>query len=894
MTIPETAVPNDSSIAIIGMAGRFPGAPDSIDEYWTNLVNGVESIRRLTDRELTAAGVDADTTARASYVKAAAILDGIDLFDADFFGFTPREAEILDPQQRLFLECAWQALENAGYNPDEDNGAIGAFAGSSMNTYVFNIYSNRAIRTEITGLQALIGNDTNHLATRAGYKLNLRGPCVTVQTACSTSLVAVHVAAQALLTGECDVALAGGVAVRVPQAGYVYDEGGIFSPDGECRAFDASGRGTVPGCGVGVVVLKRLADALADGDCIDAVIRGSAINNDGATKLGFTAPSIEGQSQAIEQALAVAGVHPETISYVETHGTGTTLGDPVEIAALTKAYRVHTDRKGFCAIGSVKTNIGHNFAASGVAGLIKTVLALKHGTIPPSLHYSEPNPEANLPDSPFYVNTTAANWVSDEGPRRAGVSSFGFGGTNAHLVLEEAPQVSESMPSRPWQLLVLSAKTPTALAQRTRDLLAELRHHPDHNLGDVAHTLQIGRKVFSHRRTLVCRDVQEACRLLESLDPARVRTSQEEPRYRPIVFVFPATISCTRPHVRELYENEAIFQAEVERCFSLLGSVTHVQVRDSMLDAHGADAPANPLATFVFEYALAKLWMAWGIRPQVLSGDGVGERVVSVVAGVFPLESVLAHLAGHGPLLDPPGAPNIPVVSIGNREFTDVLNDPAHVLLEIGGAAGPTRVGGAEIAGTGRVIASMAADRDEQPAAALLLDALGQLWLAGARIEWAAFYATEPRVRLHLPGYPFERQRFWIESGDRFSAFEHEQTAGSDTAAPERHARPAVSTHYVEPRHPLEETIAHMWEELLGLDRVGIDDNFVELGGHSLLAVHLISRVRDELHVNVPAEALYRKPTVAGMTEIVLQKLTEGADEALLAETLQDAERAAL
>ncbi|MDP9120250.1 MAG: polyketide synthase, partial [Acidobacteriota bacterium] len=423
------------------MAGRFPGAPD-LAQFWRNLCEGVESISRLTPEQLAAAGVDPALAADPSYVPAAALLPGTDLFDASFFQYTPRDAELLDPQQRLFLECAWEALEDAGCDPERLAGTIGVYAGASLPSYL--LFQLLPQAQEFLGpagaTQTVIGNDKDFLTTRVSYKLNLTGPSIDVQTACSTSLVAVALACQSLLNYQCDVALAGGVSVRIPQEqGYLYEENGILSPDGHCRPFDVAARGTVSGSGVGIVVLKRLEEALADGDTIRAVIRGTAINNDGAAKVGFTAPSVAGQAEVIALAQALAGVAPETIGYVEAHGTATSMGDPIEMRALHQAFAKASGPRPFCAIGSVKSNIGHLDAAAGIAGLIKAVLALEHGAIPPSLHFTRLNPKIDTADSPFFVNPVLRPWKRGGRPRRAGVSCFGVGGTNAHVVLEEAP-----------------------------------------------------------------------------------------------------------------------------------------------------------------------------------------------------------------------------------------------------------------------------------------------------------------------------------------------------------------------------------------------------------------------------------------------------------------------
>jgi len=527
-------------IAIVGMSGRFPGA-HNLETFWQNVRDGVESIAHFSDPELLAAGVPASALNDPRYVKAWGVLEDAALFDAAFFGFTPRDAEITDPQHRLFLECAWEALEAAGYGAGDYRGSVAVYAGASLNTYFLNnVPADGDLMRSDAGLSMIIGNDKDYLTTRVSYKLGLTGPSITLQTACSTSLVAVHLACQSLLAGECDMALAGGVTIRVPQtAGYWHREGDILSASGSCRPFDAGSDGTVWGSGVGVVVLKRLPDAVACGDHIHAVIKGTAINNDGAGKIGYTAPSVGGQARAIARALAMADVPAETIGYVEAHGTGTILGDPIEIAGLTQAFRASTSQQGFCAVGSVKANVGHLGAAAGVAGLIKTVLALEHKELPPNIHFVRPNPKIDFAKSPFYVPSARSEWRAEAGPRRAGVSSFGIGGTNAHVVLEETPTHASTGSSRPFKLLMLSAKTPTALERATTNLVEQLRRHPGLDLADVAHTLQVGRENFSHRRTLVCTTPNDAMEALEARDPLRVLAAGPAAHKPLLAFMFP-------------------------------------------------------------------------------------------------------------------------------------------------------------------------------------------------------------------------------------------------------------------------------------------------------------------------------------------------------------------
>ena len=665
-------------IAIVGMAGRFPRARN-LAEFWRNLRDGVEVIERFSDEELAACGVGADLLASPNYVKAGCLMQDVEMFDAGFFGFSPREAEIMDPQLRFFLEAAWEALEDAGYSAGQ-HGSVAVFAGTRMSSYLLNVYSNPELVALVGHLRVMLANDKDHLPTWVSYKLNLTGPSVNVQTACSTSLVATHMACQSLLNYECDMALAGGVAIgERGRQGYVYEPGGILSPDGHCRAFDAGAGGTVGGAGVGVVVLKRVEDALRDGDFIHALIRGSAVNNDGSHKIGYTAPSVRGQAEVIVMAHAAGEVEAETISYVEAHGTGTELGDPIEIAALTQAFRAGTDRRGFCAIGSVKTNMGHADAAAGVAGLIKTVLALKHRQIPPSLHFERPNPGIDLADSPFYVNARLSEWAADGGPRRAGVSSFGMGGTNAHLVVEEAPPRPQPGAARPWKLLTLAARTGSALEAMSKNLAEHLRREPGLELADAAYTLQVGRKAFRHRMALVCANAEEAAAALESPDTRRVftgtqRAEGEVPR---VAFMFSGQGAQHVNMARALYETEKAFRADVDACAEMLAEWLGLDLRRVIFPPAGGEEEATAAlsetrltqpALFVVEYALAEQLKRWGVRPQALVGHSIGEYVAATLAGVFRLEEALRLVALRGRLMQdlPRGA--MLAVPLGEEE----------------------------------------------------------------------------------------------------------------------------------------------------------------------------------------------------------------------------------
>ncbi|MGC4088930.1 MAG: SDR family NAD(P)-dependent oxidoreductase [Polyangiaceae bacterium] len=673
-------------IAIVGMAGRFPGAAN-VAALWRNLSNAVESVTRFDDAVLRARGVSESLLGDPHYVKAGIELDGVAEFDAGFFGFSPRDAEQLDPQQRVFLEVAWEALEHAGYAGSERPDVIGTFAGSGANFYLLRhllpSLSQRG-NVDVASLLAMLNaNDKDSLATRVAYKLNLRGPAISVQTACSTSLVAVHQACQSLLCHEVDMALAGGVWLNLLQGqGYGYQVGGILSPDGHCRAFDADAAGTAIGSGAGVVVLKRLADARASGDTIFAVIKGSAINNDGAAKVGYTAPSVDGQETVIRAALAIAEVPARSIGYVEAHGTGTALGDPIELAALTRAYRASTDARGYCAIGALKTNIGHLDAAAGVAGLIKASLALYNECIPASLNFSAPNPQIEFENSPFFVCRDAIAWPRGASVRRAAVSSFGMGGTNAHLILEEAPQTSQRARASSWELLQLSARSPSALVAASHELAGHLRSNSDCSLADVAHTLSVGRARFDNRAAAVAAEPAVAAGLFDSVSASDCVTGVVLSERPSVAFLFPGQGAQRAGVGRELYARFVDFRAVLDACCAQLRPQLDVDLRELLLaePAHAeraSEALQRTLLTqpalFVFEYALASLWRSLGLVPDAMLGHSVGEYVAATLAGVFDLNSALGLIVARGRALQasPPGA--MLAVALSERELEPFL-----------------------------------------------------------------------------------------------------------------------------------------------------------------------------------------------------------------------------
>jgi acyl transferase domain-containing protein/acyl carrier protein len=751
------------SVAIVGMSGRFPGARN-LEEFWQNLRDGVESISFFSEQELQT--LDPSMLQDPNHVRAGAVLDDIESFDASFFGFSPREAQLMDPQHRLFLECAWEALENAGYSSESFNGQIGVYASASISNYLlFNLYPRLGLNGSTETLQMLIGNDKDYLATHVSYKLNLKGPSVCVQTACSSSLVAVCMACQSLVNYHCDMALAGGVTIRLPQkGGYSYQEGGIFSPDGHCRAFDAGAKGTIFGSGLGIVVLKRLEDALAAGDYIHAVIKGSAINNDGSQKVGYTAPSVRGQADVVAMAQAVAGVRPDTIAYIETHGTGTALGDPMEIEALTEVFRAATAAKSFCAIGSVKTNFGHLESAAGIASLIKTVLALKHKALPPSLHFEQPNPEIDFANSPFYVNARLSEWP-DGLPRRAGVSSFGIGGTNAHVVVEEAPPSEQAKPGvdRPLHLLSLSAKTPLALKELAARFEHYLAEHPADALPDVCFTANTGRSHFSHRLAIVAESSDQARQQLAAFVSAWERTLPACSGYRePHSSLEPTAVGsistleacASRPKVaflftgqyagmgKRLFETQPTFRKALQQCD--LGPWT---------------SELGP-SLFAVQYALAQLWRSWGIEPAAVMGQDAGEYAAACVAGVLTLEDAVKFIrGGDAPperlydLATPVGRlPRIPMIS--SESGVQSLFEQGYTVVEIGPSS--IRQGAA-------CLPSLHKGRDEWQQ---ILESLAALYVHGVKVDWSGFDRDYQRRRLPLPTYPFQRERYWIEAGD--------------------------------------------------------------------------------------------------------------------------------
>jgi acyl transferase domain-containing protein/acyl carrier protein len=665
----------DNKIAIVGMAGRFPEAGD-IQEFWKNLCEGKDCISHFSDEQLIVNGVDAQVLADSKYVKSAPVLRNTELFDASFFGITPREAELMDPQQKLFLECCWEALEMSGYDPMTSADPVGVFAGARTNTYLLSLITHQEILDSTRMFDLGLGNDLGFLSTRISHLLNLQGPSISLQTACSTSLVAVHLACQSILLGECRMALAGGVAVNVPHvAGYMYEDGSVESPDGRCRPFDAGARGTVFGSGAGVVVLKELDDALADGDLIHAVIRGSAINNDGSAKASFTAPGVRGQVRVIKEAFRNAAVAPRSVSYVECHGTGTLLGDALEVRALRKAFGA--ELKDSCALGSVKGNVGHLDAAAGITGLIKAVLSLKHRMLLPSLHFRKANPQIDLSGSGFYVNTTLREWES-AGPRRAGVSAFGVGGTNAHVVLEEASGVTALESGRERHLLVLSARTETALKQMGSALASHLQEHKEQEMEDVAYTLQVGRHRFAWRHSFACVSREEA--ILELQKSSEWNEEEKEEGKPEVVFLFPGQGGQYAAMGRELYQKEAEFRRHLDECSEILHGSLGLDLNRLVSGENGQKWSGQEGETWLVqpwlmavEYSLARLWMTWGVRPQAMLGHSLGEYTAACLSGVLDLDEALQLVATRGRLMQEGERGGMLAIPLGGDQVEEML-----------------------------------------------------------------------------------------------------------------------------------------------------------------------------------------------------------------------------
>ncbi len=989
---------NQLGVAIIGMSGRFPQSP-SVAKLWENLVCGRECLSAFSDDDIIASGVAPDIVARPDYVKIKGAVANIDCFDAPFFSISPREAELMDPQHRLLLECAWQAMEDAGYDPIGYPGDIGVFAGKSLSSYLMlNVLPTFKKVLSSGSLQAAIGNDKDSVTTQIAYHLNLTGPAVTVQTSSSTSLVAVCVAAQSLLTWQCDMALAGGVTLGPPtHSGYLAQEGGITSRDGHCRAFDAASSGFVPGTGLGLVVLKRLEDALRDGDNISAVIRGFAVNNDGAAKVSYTAPGVEAQARAIADAQRMAGISADDIGYVEAHGTGTRIGDPIEVAALTRAFRKTTSRRGFCGLGSIKPNIGHLDTAAGIAGLIKAALCVQNAQIPPSLNFQTPNPDCYLSNSPFTVIDELTPWRPENGLRRAGVTSLGMGGTNAHVILEQAPDTWERPALTPPYIFTFSARTEAALSRHLAQMADALAAGTNWRAQDVAFTLARGRRAMPWRAAVVADGLTEAAQTL--LVPPAAAVALGEPKTKaPVLLMFSGQGSQYPGMSQELHERDSAFKEAFDAAAAEIAMAGGPKLHEWLFDAprNAADAVAlaqteiaQP-ALFAVEYALARMWLNRSLEIAGMIGHSIGEWSAATVAGVFTLEQAARLVVLRGRLMA--SAPRGVMLSVRTdaTAVQDVLHDgtelaarnapglcvlagpetaiiateaslanrgikterlrtshafhstsmrqaaeglraamqglqlapPQHPIFStaLGRLAEhyeicnpdywsqqivqPVRFEEAAIAahaalkcdfleiGPGNALATMATLCTRNAAMVLQslpsankaygerrtdLETLSRLWVKGHDLNWEPILPQHACQRVSLPGYPFEKLRYWIESAEEHAGRAHRQTpelhpAKEKTlpiARSRKSPRPPLSTRFVSPEGKSEHQIAEIFEELLGIEGIGREDDFFEMGGHSLMASMALARLRDTFAVDIGIDVFFANATVAGLSSSV-------------------------
>ena len=988
-----------NAIAVVGMAGKFPGA-DSVSAFWRNLRAGVESIVDLSEDELITAGVGEKALANRSYVRRAALLPGIEEFDAEFFGFTPQAARMMDPQHRLFLQTVFHALEDAGYDPLQIDNTVGVFGTSSASGYLLhnlmshydpNLVIGQGASFDMVNLS--LQNDKDHLATRVAHQFNLRGPALAVQTACSSSLVAVHLACQSILNGECDIALAGGSSLRVPhRVGYWYEQGSMVSPTGHCRPFDVRSDGTIFGSGVGVVVLKPLQDAVDDGDRIHAVIRGSALNNDGSTKMTYAAPNAVGQAEVIAEAHAVADIDASTVSYVETHGTGTPLGDPIEIEGLRQAFEVSTEtRPGPCYVGSVKSNIGHLETAAGIAGLIKAILCLEHRAIPATLHYTSPNPELHLDRGPFVVRSEDGAWEWD-GVLRAGVSSFGVGGTNAHVVLEEPPSVPAAQTRPGPQVLLLSARTAESLQQSRTALATELSGVDEVSLPDVAYTLTRRRKE-PVRLAAVVNDQEHAATVLGATEHDNVFVGaaipQAESHSDRVAFVFPGQGAQHIGMARGLHECEPIFAEQFDACAAAFGDEMGFDLRAEVFDGAGRNLErtdrAQP-ALFAVEYALAKLVESYGVRASVLAGHSIGEYVAATVTGVFDLPTAvkavsmrarLMHASARGVMVavalspdaiaeylgsdvdlaavNDPGScvvagseerirdfqarlaengivarrvrtahafhsrlmdpvipefnafmsrltlrdPQIPLLSnitgtlmSGGEatnpatwarqiratvrfsdELDELLADPTRVLVEVGpgGALTGSAVRHPKWSDGHRAVRLMRHQAQNRSDHDTFLLALGQLWSAGVEVDWSPRLTRRSRL-VSLPGYPFERQRHWVQHNAGAAWGAGATPTNGTAAAPSAAGNTSAPTSSTS---QMESTLQRIWSQCLGIGSIDRTANFFELGGDSLIAISVAMTASKE-GLDLTPQDLYENQTVAALARVLVARYAEG------------------
>ncbi|MBE9913465.1 hypothetical protein G8C92_05415 [Paenibacillus donghaensis] len=890
-----------TDIAIIGVSIRLPSV-ENVDQFWNFIKNGEEVIADLS-------GLNEETLQRnpdnsGQFIQTNSNIKDIEYFDTSFFNINPSEASWMDPQHRLFLELAWEALEAAGYAGDDRKDVTGVYAGVYANYYsMFHLLPYLKNAQAATNLQIQIASEKDHVATMAAYKLGLIGPSLNVQSACSSSLAAVHMACESLLTYSSDMMICGAATLSIPQiAGYEYQDNGLLSSDGHLRAFDAKATGTIYSDGAGCVVLKRFQDAWEDGDTIYGVIKGSAMNNDGSQKAGFTAPAVKGQIEVIERAMMVAGVQPEQISYLEAHGTGTPMGDAIELEALHEVFAKSTSKRAFCALGSNKSNFGHTGPAAGVIGLIKTMMALKDKILPPAINIETPNSRLASGTSPFYLNPIALDWSSDNSPRYAGVSSFGLGGTNVHVIVEEPPEATSSASERKSMLFVLSAKTKTALHGYKNRIQVSLSSTSDRRLADSAYTLQIGRKAFEHRGFFIA----SAKDSLSSLEESSFYTGRSKNILPPLHFCFPDLTeeggSKDIGWVREeplFYEDWAVIQQRVRQAVEFELVSLDVETRNDIISA---------LGSFVVQITMSRLWHRWGISPSYYEGEGAGLYAAAAESGWLKLEDaaylytcyVLAQRfktekqeawidryerrAARLNVGWPPDSLVLPEVlheaqSMENHSGLSNLNLLSRFLYYSPQPLSRKGQPSGEINMTMGLIPSISGG-DIQRAAhetrtetediwEKINNCLGWLWVEGFSINWSAYYEREKRLRIPLPTYPFERVRCWVEpESDQKRNLATKSAAEYVTSVPLKLSAEEL-VGYKAPRSGTERVLVHLWEKHLGVTPIGIEDNFYELGGNSLFAASLYANVNEVFNVDIELEVFLEHQSIAELADVI-------------------------
>lgn len=984
----ENYTEQDYEIAIIGMAGRFPKA-NNISEYWSNIVNGKECTTFFSEQELLDVGVNPEDLQDSNYIKARPYIEGIEYFDADFFKIGTREATLMDPQHRIFMEQAWKALEDAGYVPSECEDKIGIFASCDTNTYLLRNMILSEPQIVHDDPLAIKMNDKDYLCTRASYHLGLTGPSVMIQSACSSAIGAVHYASESILFGECDMAIAGAVSLTLPnKSGYFYKEGGVVSKDGHVCAFDKNSSGTVYGDGLGVVILKCLSKAIEDNDHIYAVIKGMASNNDGAERIGFTAPGVDGQKEVIQDALDISGVEPETIQYIETHGTGTKLGDSIEIAALKDAFSDADLPENSCALGSVKPNIGHASTASGIASLIKVALSLDNKVMPPTIHYSESNPDVHLEDSPFYVNTTAKEWKKGEKPRRAGISAFGLGGSNTHIILEEAPERREKEERKQEKkVILLSAKKEEVLKQYEAELSEFLDKNKDTDLAELAYTMKHGRSQFLYRSAVVADSIEGIINSYKDKDYTYVTGKREEKQQ--YVLMFPGVGEEYEGVARKLYEGIPQFKEILDDCRNIVMKKFQLNIYDYLLE-EPKSKERQKLAicytyvmVFSFEYALAKTLEQMGLEADNYIGYSIGEYVAATLAGVFALPDVLELMYQRGSLIDGLGegamisviypadkinellneklflaaieAPNICVVSgdceeveqLKNKLITDGIavkqiptnrafhsyqmqpivaaykeivdkvkkNTPTKpfisnvtgdyiteeeatssdywsghlvhtvqyakgiktllegnvVLVEVGVGNSLSVFAMQQSAKLrGKTVQLIPTSFSKAEHVSYFTAGLAKLWCLGTDILWEKEEDEEPYPKISAPTYPFQKTKYWLQpkSNTIFGGFLANVSTTDESERVELQ-RDSIQDSYEEAKTETQIELEKIWENVLGISKIGINDNFFEIGGNSLLAVNILYAVKRAFQIEIKMETFMQNPRISYLDEYI-------------------------